>query len=284
MRRALLALLAALFAAPAAAGLDPPEWTEPTAPFRIAGPVYYVGSKGLAAYLIAAPGGLILLDGTMAENVPQIEANIAALGFHLKDVKWLLVSHAHFDHAAGLAALKADSGARLLAAAQEKPALESGRPPSVTSYGIVTFPPVKVDQVVADGAPLDLGGMRFTTIVTPGHTPGCTTWATTIADGPKTLRVVFPCSMTVAGNRLVGNAGYPGIVADFQSTFPVMAAIPADIVLPAHPELADVHGRPARAAAGDADAFIDSALLARLTAQSAAAFEAELARPTGAAR
>lgn len=267
-----------LGASPAAAALDPPAWTEPTAPFHIVGNVYYVGSKGLAAYLIVTRRGLILLDGTMAENVPQIEANIATLGFRLKDVRLLLNSHAHFDHAAGLARLKQDSGATLLASAGDRTALETGKPPSLTSYGLVTFPPVKLDRVLSDGRPVRLGEVALTPVITPGHTPGCTTWTMHTVEASRMLRVVFPCSLTVAGNRLVGNSGYPGIVADFRKTFPRVATLSADVVLPAHPEGADVLGRHERQAAGDRVAFVAPRLLAKLATEAAAAFEIELAR------
>lgn len=278
MKTILASLAGLLMAGPAAAALDPPAWTQPTPPFRIVGNIYYVGSKGLAAYLIVTRRGLILLDGTMAENVPRIEANIATLGFRLKDVRLLLNSHAHFDHAAGLARLKRDSGAALLASAGDRAALETGKPPSITSYGLVTFPPVKVDRVLSDGKPVTLGEVALTPVVTPGHTPGCTTWTMRTVDAGRSLRVVFPCSLTVAGNRLVGNGGYPGIVADFRRTFPRVAALPADIVLPAHPEGADVLGRHERQAAGDRDAFLAPGLLAKLATEAAAAFETELAR------
>lgn len=284
MRRLAAVLVAALLAGPASAGLDPPEWTEPVAPFRIAGDIYYVGTKGLGAYLIKTPGGLILLDGPMEENVPAIERSITALGFRVADIKWLIVSHAHFDHAGGLAALKRDSGAAMLSVAAERPALETGRPPSETSYGLITFAPVRVDRVVKDGIALNLGGLAITPVVTPGHTPGCTSWATTTVERGRTLRVVFPCSLTVAGNRLIGNAGYPGIAQDFRASFPRVAVLPADIVLPAHPELGQVHERHARQAAGDANAFIDPTLLAAYVARAEAAFTAELARQTAAAR
>ena len=276
--KTLAALLGLLLAAPAAAALDPPAWTEPTPPFHIVGNIYYVGSKGLASYLIVSRRGLILLDGTMAENVPQIEANIAALGFRIRDVKLLLNSHAHFDHAAGLAQLKQDSGAMLLASAGDRGALETGTPPSVTSYGVVIFPPVRVDRVLLDGKPVNLGEVALTPLITSGHTPGCTTWTMRTVEAGRSLRVVFPCSLTVAGNRLIGNTGYPGIVADFRKTFPRIAALRADVVLPAHPEGADVLGRHRRQVAGDAQAFVAPDLLATLAADAAAAFETELAR------
>lgn len=265
-------------AAPAIAGLDPPGWTQPAPPFRVVGPIYYVGTEGLAAYLIQTRAGLILLDGTMAENVPAIEANIRALGFRLRDVKILLNSHAHFDHAAGLATLKRDTGATLLASAGDRPALETGRPPSDVSYGLIEFPPVKVDHMLVDGRPVTLGEVSLTPIITPGHTPGCTTWTTRVQDGARNLRVIFPCSISVAGNKLVGNRGYPGIVGDFHKGFARMRTLSADIVLPAHPELAEVRERAMRREAGDADAFIAPGLLKTMTDQAEVQFTAELAR------
>lgn len=283
LRRASLAIAALLLAGSAArAGLDPPEWTQPQPPFHVVGGIYYVGSKGLAAYLIRTSDGLVLLDGTMEENVPMIERNIAALGFHMRDVKLLINSHAHFDHAAGLAQLKADSGARLAASAGDRGALESGTPPSVVSYGVVKFPPVKVDTVLADGVPVTLGDMALTPILTQGHTPGCTSWSTTVRERGHSYAVVFPCSFTVAGNRLIGNTGYPGIAADYRATFARLQKLHADIVLTPHPEQADVLGRHARQAAGDAQAFVVPDLLPKLAGSAQAAFEAELAKQTAA--
>lgn len=278
MIRQVPALAMLLASAPAAAGLDPPAWTRPIAPFAVIGPITYVGTEGLAAYLIRTPRGAILLDGTMAENVPAIERNIIAAGVPLRAVRWLLNSHAHFDHAAGLAQLKRDTGARVAAMAPDVAALESGTPPSDTSYGIVTFPGVKVDRVLRNGDRIVLGGVTLTAFLTPGHTPGCTTWATTVAAASRRLRVVFPCSMSVAGNRLVGNRGYPGIVADFRLGFSRLRAMRADVALTAHPEIADVLRRRDRARAGEQDAFVDRALLPRLVASASSAFDTEFAR------
>ncbi|MGI4879625.1 MAG: subclass B3 metallo-beta-lactamase [Janthinobacterium lividum] len=263
---------------------DAPAWSEPIAPFRVVGTIYYVGTKGLAAYLIASPRGLILLDGTLEGNVPQIEANIVSLGFRLRDIRILLNSHAHFDHAAGLARLKRDTGATLLASAGDRGALESGRPPSVVDYGVVRFPPVKVDRVLVDGEPVRLGDIAMTPVITPGHTPGCTTWTMTAVERGRPLRVVFACSLTVAGNVLIGNTGYPGIVADFRRSFVRLAALKADVVLPAHPDIADVLGRRTRRDAGDADAFVAPESLGHIVADAAKGFDVELARQTATAR
>lgn len=273
--KTIAAILFALVATPASAG-DPPTWTQPTAPFRIVANIHYVGTKGLAAYLIRTRDGAILLDGTMAANVPGIERNIVRLGVPLKSVKVLLNSHAHFDHAEGLAALKRDTGARLAAMDADVAALQSGTPPSIVNYGIVRFPPVKVDRVLHNGDMVRLGEVTLTAIRTPGHTPGCTTWTMPVREGERTLHVVFPCSLTVAGNRLVGNTGYRTIVADFCATFAKMAAVKADVVLTAHPEIAQVMERHARAVAGDREAFVAPTLLPRIVSDAQAAFDKEL--------
>lgn len=276
---AIVALLAT-----GASTLDPPAWSEPTAAFPIVGPIYYVGTKGLAAYLIKTRAGAILIDGTLEKNVPGIERNITSVGVPIRQVRILLNSHAHFDHAAGLARLKHDTGARLAIMDADVRAIETGTPPSIVSYGVVRFPRGTVDRTLHDGDTVTLGGVTLTARKTPGHTPGCTTWTMPVRDGARTLRVVFPCSLTVAGNRLVGNAGYPGIVADFRRSFAVMAGVKADVILPAHPELGEVMARRDRAVAGARDAFVDPAALGRLVADAHAAFEAELIRQTAAER
>jgi metallo-beta-lactamase class B len=269
-------------ARPAAAPAGTPaSWSTPTPPFRIVGPIHYVGTEGIASYLIDSGDGLILLDGGLAETVPAIESNIAALGFRLSDVKLLIATHAHWDHAAGLAALKRDTGAVFASSAADRNAYETGIPPSDVSYGVMPFAPVKVDRVVVDGQPIRLGNVAMTPVITPGHTPGCTSWTMRVDDGGRALDVMFPCSITVAGNKLVGNEGYPGIVADFQRTFERMRGLRADIVLPAHPELADVLGRARRQAAGDKRAFLAPDLLPRLVSEAQTAFEAELEKQGG---
>ena len=267
--RAALTAVSLLFATPASAQLDPPAWTRPTAPFRILGDIWYVGTEGLAAYLIKTPRGAILLDATMAENVPAIEANIVATGTKLRDVKYLLVSHAHFDHAAGDAAMVAATGAKVVAGVGDVAALESGIPPGEVSYGVIKFPPVKVSRGVRDGDTLSLGGTTLTAIATPGHTPGNTSW--TMRQGK--LTVVFPGSLTVAGNLLVGNKRYPGIVPDFRASFARMAGVKADVVLPAHPELADVIGRSRRG-----ETYVAPGLLPEMVAKARVAFDADLAK------
>ncbi len=132
--------------------------------------------------------------------------------------------------------------------------------------------------MLADGGVVALGDISLKATLTPGHTPGCTTWSTSAIEAGRALKVVFPCSVTVAGNKLFGNRRYPGIIADFEVSFDRLADMQADVVLPAHPEFADILGRAARRDAGEEDAFVDSDLLGQIVEKSRAAFKKELAR------
>jgi glyoxylase-like metal-dependent hydrolase (beta-lactamase superfamily II) len=263
-------VLAALLAAAAAVANtpDPPEWTQPIAPFHLIGPIDYVGSKGIAAYLIHTPDGAILIDATPTPNAAMIRHNIEAMGVPIRSVKWILLTHAHWDHVGAAATLAKDSGARVAAGAGDVPALERGVPPGEVSYTPTPFPPVHVDRAIRDGDRVTVGGIALIAHATPGHTPGCTSW-TMRASGHA---VIFPCSVTVAGNRLIGNTAYPGIVGDFRRSFDRLGGIKADVVLPAHPEIADVIGR------ARSGRLVDPALLGRIVAQARIDFEAELRR------
>lgn len=274
----ILVASAALLAMAAPASADgPPEWSTPVKPFRIAGNVYYVGTKGLAAYLIVSTQGAILLDGTSAENASLIERNIEAVGVPLQAVKRLISDHAHEDHVGALAQVKQDTGAQFLASVGDTWALEHGHVRGDTNYIPKPFAPIKVDRVVRDGQTLQLGDATLTAHLTPGHTPGCTSWSTTVQDQGRSLNVLFLCSITVAGNTLVGNHTYPQIASDYRATFRKLETMTADIVLPSHPDIADVIEREAHREAGQADAFIDPQALPSLVAHFSAAFETALA-------
>lgn len=278
-RRFARIIAAAMALAPVgmAAADSPVAWTAPYKPFHVVGPIDYVGTEGIAVYLIHSKAGLILLDAGPRDAVPIVERNIAALGYRLSDVKIIIATHAHWDHVGGLAALKRATGARLLASAGDRGALESGRPPSEYLDGETsTFSPVNVDATLTDGKPVRLGEVGITPLLTAGHTPGCTSWTMQVKENGRPLGVVFPCSITVAGNKLVGNKGYPGIVADFRASFARLGKLKADVVLPAHPEFGDVLARAKRRDAGDAQAFVAPGLLPQFVATSKAAFEQEL--------
>lgn len=247
------------------------EWNQPMAPFRIAGNVHYVGTKGLGAYLITDPRGHVLIDGGLPESAPLIAANIRALGFDLGDVKYLLINHAHFDHSGGLAELKRLTGARLVASAGDRADLESGQVAGRPE--LPAAPPVKVDRVVGDGEQLRLGATLLTANLTPGHTRGCTSWSMQSDSGT----ILFACSLTVAGQNLVDDPVYPKAAADFRATYAKLKGMKADIFVNFHPEFFDLEGKRARQQAGDTDAFVDPGALQRQIASAERGFEKELA-------
>lgn len=214
----------------------------------------------------------------MAENVPAVTRSIRAAGVPLERVELLLVSHAHFDHAGGDAAMVRATGARVVAGRGDVAALESGTPPGETSYGVIRFPPVKVTRGIGDGERVTLGGVTLTAVATPGHTPGCTSWTTRVAERGRVLDVVFPCSVSVAGNRLIGNRRYPGIVGDYRASIARLGRMKADVVLPFHPELADVRARAA------ADRLIAPKLIGDMARRARQEFDEEYARQAKDAR
>ena len=251
------------------------RWNTPYAPFQVIGNIHYVGTAGVSAWLITSPNGHILIDGILPQSVPQIIGNIKALGFDIRDVKYLLNSHAHFDHAGGLAGLARASGATMIASAADKPFLENGDIGHGPSGGM-KFPPVRVDRVIGDGGTVRLGGVTLTAHLTPGHSPGCTSWsmAATGADRIR-RRVFFHCSGTVAGQSLVPEA-YPGIVGNFRATFAKVSMFKADVFLANHDNFFDLAEKRARQIAGDANAFVDAGELQRFNTLMEQRFEAEL--------
>ena len=215
-----------------------PDWTESFPAFRIAGNLYYVGSKGLASYLITTPEGHILINSDLEANVPMIRASVESLGFKFNDIKILLISHAHFDHCAGSAMIKQLTGAKYMVMEGDVDVVESGGKTDF-QYGNdpeFLFPATKVDRVLHDGDRVKLGDATLTAHLTPGHTKGCTTWTMRVFDVSKQLRdVVIVGSPNVnPGYKLVDNTAYPRIAEDFEKTFRVLKLLPVDYFLGAH--------------------------------------------------
>jgi len=251
------------------------EWNQPVEPFRIIGNVYYVGVTGVASYLIATPKGHVLLDGGFAESALHIERNIAALNFRVQDVKYLLNSHAHYDHCGGLAALKRGSGAQMVASAADAEVLESGRQ---RNYSIPDslFPRVKVDRRIGNGDTVQLGGVTLTAVLTPGHTKGCTTWTMPVQELGKTYHVVFYCSTSTPGYPLVNNPRYPEIVSDYEQSFVTLRQLPCDVFLAPHGSFFHLMEKRAEMAKGGPNPFVDSSELRAWVDQSEQEFQEEL--------
>jgi len=261
------------------------DWTEPFPAFRIAGNLYYVGSKGLANYLITTPQGHILINSDLEANVPLIRASIESLGFKFTDVKILLISHAHWDHDAGSDLIKKLTGAKYMVMETDVPVVESGGK-SDFQYGndpTTLYSPTKVDRVLRDGDEVKLGDAVLTARLTPGHTKGCTTWTMKVKDSGKTRDVVIVGSPNVnPGYKLVGNSLYPGIAEDFEKTFKVLKSLPCDYFLGAHGAYFDMETKYAQLKAGVSTAFIDPVGYKSYVAERESAFRRELAKQKGA--
>jgi metallo-beta-lactamase class B len=216
------------------------SWNQPVEPFRIAGNLYYVGASDITSYLITTPAGHIVLDGGFVETAPLIAASIERLGFRLADVRVLIGSHPHYDHAGGLAELKRRSGARFVASTADAPLYAAGGKGDPQFGDRFPFPPITADQLIADGERLTLGGTSLVARITPGHTPGCTTWTATI----ERHEVAFLCSPTVpTGYVLAGNPRYPNAIADYRRQFAVLRALQPDLFLASHGAFFDLAGK-----------------------------------------
>ncbi len=233
-------------------------WNRPVEPFRVAGNIYYVGVAGVASFLITTPDGHILLDGGFEETVPHIQDGVRKLGFKLGDVKFLINSHAHFDHAGGLAGLKRLTGAKLLISEADAPLVAGGGSGDFYWGDKPTFEPVAADRLLRDKDEVKLGGVTLTARLTPGHTKGCTTWTMKVREGVRELDVVFVGSTTVPGYKLVGNALYPEIAADYARTFALLKSLKCDVFLGPHGSFFDLDEKRMRLAQGGrTNPFID---------------------------
>lgn len=280
MRTALIASLMAAGVAVAAPSV-PADWSAPTDPFRVADNLYYVGTAGISAWLITTPKGHIVIDGAMPTSAPLIQSSIRRLGFQPKDVKILLNTHAHFDHTGGLADLKRDTGARLLANPADRKALETGIYPGWEEVRDLDFAPVKVDSDLKDGQAVRLGDAVLTPHFTPGHSPGCTTWTFQATDRGRPLDVLLYCSTSVAANRLVSRERgpqYPGIVEDYRNSFARLKTLKADVFLAPHGEQFGLEAKRAKLKSDGVNPFVDPEELARRVTASEADFSRELAR------
>ncbi|HTB76593.1 MAG TPA: subclass B3 metallo-beta-lactamase [Polyangiaceae bacterium] len=226
-------------------------WNVAHEPFRIFGNTYYVGVAGLSSVLVASDRGLILLDGGLPQSAPLIDANIRRLGFRTEDIRLIVNSHAHFDHAGGIAALQRVSGAIVAASASGARAIEGGEPPADDpqyAFGREAnrFPSVKRVKVVADGETLRVGTLAVTAHLTPGHTPGSTTWTWRSCEGARCLEIVYADSLnpvSAPGFRFTGDAAHFSIIESFRRSISTVGNLPCDILLAVHPSFAGMEDK-----------------------------------------
>jgi metallo-beta-lactamase class B len=275
---ALLLIVTIVVAANHAPAYVQNDWTEPFPAFRIAGNLYYVGSKGLTAYLVTTPEGHILINSNMEANVPMIRASMESLGFKFNDIRILLISHAHWDHCGGSATIKRLTGAKYMVMEGDVDVVESGGKTDF-HYGNdpeALFAPAKVDRVLRDGDKVKLGDATLTARLTPGHTKGCTTWTMKANDGLQQRNVVIVGSPNVnPGYKLVGGTAYPRMAEDFEKTFRVLKSLPVDYSLGAHGSYFDLEKKYVRMRAGET-AFFDPAGYKNFVSDREQAFRLEL--------
>ena len=225
---------------------DPPivctncqEWNIPRAPLKVFGNTYYVGTDGLSAVLITSDAGHILIDGALPQSAPLIEANIRALGFQLRDVRLIVNSHEHYDHAAGIAALQRASGARVAASPAAARAFQLGHPttedPQYQSGRKLAFPPITKVETITDGATLTVGKLAITAHFTPGHTPGATSWSWRSCEGARCVNIVYADSLNPVSDDGFTFTAREGLVDSFRASIAKVEALPCDIVLAPHP-------------------------------------------------
>jgi metallo-beta-lactamase class B len=278
LRKLAVAVILPLGALPAQAA----EYTVPFPAHHVIANVYFVGTQGMAVYLITTPAGNILINSGLEETVEMTKKSITDLGFKYADTKILLISHAHFDHDAGSAKIVKETGAHYEVMDADVPVVESG---GKTDFqygdkgGEHSYPPVKVDRVLRDGDTVSLGGVTLTAHKTPGHTKGCTTWTLPVTDDGKTLNVVIVGGPNAnAGYVLVNNKNYPEISEDFQKSFRLLKSLPTDVFLAAHGAFYGMEAKYAKLKAGGPNPFIDRAGYDAYIAERQSTFEKELAR------
>ena len=210
------------------------EWNKPFKPFQVIGNIYYVGTSSLACYIIKTKSGLILLDTALQESSPIVRANIEALGFKLKDIKIMISSHAHFDHVAGHADMKAATGAKVYATKADAEIMESGGQKGF--HPIKPFyKPIKVDKILKDGEAVRLGEITMIAHLTPGHTEGNTAWSMVVEENGKKYNVVFTCSLSInPGVKMVNNPTWAGVADAYAKSFATLKTLPCDVFLGPH--------------------------------------------------
>ncbi|MFT7722661.1 MAG: subclass B3 metallo-beta-lactamase [Roseateles sp.] len=232
-------------------------WRTPVEPLRISDHVWQIGARDITALLVKTPQGAVLIDGGMPQMADALLRNMARLGVAPGELRLILHSHAHADHAGPLAAVKRATGAALVSNAESAALLARGGSHDLHFGDAIAFPPVAADRLVQDGEVVQLGGMAFTAWFTPGHTPGSLSWTWTDTRDGRPVRIAYVDSLSAPGYRLAGNPAYPQIRRDFARSIETVRGLPCDLLLTPHPgasgwnyaDAARPHPRPTSCAA-----------------------------------
>ncbi|QNP40025.1 subclass B3 metallo-beta-lactamase [Lysobacter solisilvae (ex Woo and Kim 2022)] len=243
-----LALAACLFVtAPLAHAVESPlpqlqayevkdAWRQPVAPFQVADHTWYIGTEGLSALLIRTAEGAVLIDGGMPQAAEMLLQRMRELGVQPGELKLILHSHAHGDHAGPIAAVKRATGAHVVSNAESAVLLARGGSNDLHYGDDILYPAVQADRLVMDGETVELGGMRFTAHFTPAHTPGSISWTWSDSRAGKPLAIAYADSLSAPGYRLVDNPRYPRIVDDYRRGFATVRSLPCDLLITPHPD------------------------------------------------
>ncbi len=253
------------------------KWEDPADPVRIVGPIYFVGTKGLGAFLITTSEGHVLMNTGMPSSGPMIVDSIRKLGFKPEDIKLMINGHAHIDHAGAFAFFKQQYAAQLAVMKDDVAAMESGDLNDFKYANDFGYPAVKVDRVLRDGDQIRMGDVLFTALHTPGHTRGATTWIVNLVVDGRAYVVVFPDGAGFnPGYRIASNPSYPGIGDDYRRTHHVLEMLKPDIWLAQHNEYYDLEGKRKRAETEGVKAWIDPEGYRRFISDKKRAFEDEV--------
>jgi metallo-beta-lactamase class B len=264
---------------------DCAAWNMPQQPFQVYGNTYYVGTHGLSSVLVTSESGHVLIDGALPESVPQIAAHIRSLGFRVEDIKLIVNSHAHFDHAGGIAELQKISGARVAGSAWASDVMKQGAVlRDDPQFGIIV-PIARVAQVETfkDGDTLNAGTVAVTAHLTPGHTPGGTSWTWRSCEGSRCLNMVYADSLTPVsadGFLFTRSKDYPHAVQDFERSYAFLESTPCDILITPHPDISNLWQRLARRDSTP-DALIDATACRTLAQSSRERLKKRLATESG---
>ena len=280
-RLILLLTLGCLALASPGRAQDDANWTRPFPPFRIIGNIYWVGSYDLATYLITTPQGNIVINTGVGETATQIKASVEQLGFKLEDTKILTATHGHFDHVAGMAALKRMTGAKLIVSAEDKELLESGGKADFR-FGDTPgarFESVNVDGTFKDSDTIALGGTVLTAHLHPGHTKGASSFTLNVQESGKTYRVVIANMGSInPGVTVAGMAKYPGITEDYARTFKAQKDMQIDVWLASHASQFKMHDKYKPGDAFNPDRFVDPQGFKAAVEQLEKTYQAQLAK------
>ena len=246
-------------------------WSVPQQPFAIFGNTWYVGTHGLSAILLTSDSGHVLIDGALPESAPAIMASIRALGFRVEDIKLILNSHAHYDHAGGIAELQRASGAQVAASAWSSAVMTRGQSgQDDPQYGILlSYPATVAVRTIGDGDTLRVAAFALVAHFTPGHTPGGTSWTWRSCEGPRCLDIVYADSQSPISSPsflFTRNTTYPSALADFEKSYAVLDHLRCDILITPHPQASAFFERIAARDSGGIPALVDAEACRRFAA------------------